>query len=265
MLAAKFYDDFYLDNEYYSQIGGISNLELNSLEIECLRLINFNLYIHPSLFYKYLKKLKLHTIKKLREEEMENLSPCPMVSQTQEEEEKKKQVEPEGHSVGPVTDQFVGEEEQKQEYTREQQEQFYQMQQIQHLRNLYLMQQYPQGNPHQSQNPDLQPTEHFAPPQMLSPEEAAQQFMQAQNMLYIASHPEHHQQQMQSYHQQMLLQQQQQQQEHHHSQDQEKEEKQHQDVPAEKEEKDTSQSSSFSTDTPMEGEQAAHKEKSSFQ
>ena len=41
MTAAKFFDDRYYNNEYYSKIGGISNEEINTLETEFLIFINF--------------------------------------------------------------------------------------------------------------------------------------------------------------------------------------------------------------------------------
>lgn len=53
MLAAKFFDDRYYNNEYYSKVGGITNNEINLLEREFLHYINFRLYIAPNLFYKY--------------------------------------------------------------------------------------------------------------------------------------------------------------------------------------------------------------------
>jgi hypothetical protein len=36
MMAAKYYDDRYYNNEYYAKVGGISNNEINSLEREFL-------------------------------------------------------------------------------------------------------------------------------------------------------------------------------------------------------------------------------------
>ena len=47
MLAAKFFDDRYYNNEYYSKVGGISNAEINLLEREFLHYINFRLYVSP--------------------------------------------------------------------------------------------------------------------------------------------------------------------------------------------------------------------------
>lgn len=57
MLAAKFYDDQYYNNEYYSRVGGITKKEINELEIEFLNYINFNLYVDPILFFRYREKI----------------------------------------------------------------------------------------------------------------------------------------------------------------------------------------------------------------
>lgn len=42
MLAAKFADDFYYKNEYYAKIGGIPKAEINALEVEFTKSIDFN-------------------------------------------------------------------------------------------------------------------------------------------------------------------------------------------------------------------------------
>ena len=36
-LASKFFDDVYYNNAFYARVGGISNSEVNSLEMELLR------------------------------------------------------------------------------------------------------------------------------------------------------------------------------------------------------------------------------------
>jgi len=43
MLASKFFDDVYYNNAYYARVGGISNSEVNSLEMEMLRMISVRL------------------------------------------------------------------------------------------------------------------------------------------------------------------------------------------------------------------------------
>ena len=45
MLAAKFLDDHYYNNAYYAKIGGIQKSEINLLEIEFVRRIDFNLNV----------------------------------------------------------------------------------------------------------------------------------------------------------------------------------------------------------------------------
>ena len=57
MLAAKFFDDRFYNNDYYARVGGISNKEVNVLEIEFLNLINFSLHVDPILFFKYRQRL----------------------------------------------------------------------------------------------------------------------------------------------------------------------------------------------------------------
>jgi len=57
LLAAKFFDDFYYSNEYFARIGGISNKEINVLEIEFLNAINFSLHVEPMMFFRYREKM----------------------------------------------------------------------------------------------------------------------------------------------------------------------------------------------------------------
>jgi hypothetical protein len=57
MLAAKFFDDQFYNNEYYARVGGMTNQEINALEIEFLNLINFNLHVNPVVFFKYRQRL----------------------------------------------------------------------------------------------------------------------------------------------------------------------------------------------------------------
>ena len=59
-MAAKFFDDQYYDNRYYSRVGGIPCLELNSLELEFLFLTNFTLFVPPTLYLQYYKELMNH-------------------------------------------------------------------------------------------------------------------------------------------------------------------------------------------------------------
>jgi len=57
MLAVKFFDDQYLNNAYFGEVGGVSCKEMNLLEIEFLFMINFELYVESDLFHKYQERL----------------------------------------------------------------------------------------------------------------------------------------------------------------------------------------------------------------
>ncbi len=60
LLAAKFYDDIFFDNSYYSRVGGITNSELNQLEIRFLHLTSFEIYVSPQLYTNYVHNLLSH-------------------------------------------------------------------------------------------------------------------------------------------------------------------------------------------------------------
>lgn len=58
MLAAKFMDDHYYNNSYYAKVGGISTHELNKLELELLKLLDFRLYVSPDIIKTYLRQIQ---------------------------------------------------------------------------------------------------------------------------------------------------------------------------------------------------------------
>merc|ERR1712070_451826 len=60
MLASKFFDDVYYNNAYYARVGGISNIEVNSLEMEMLRMISFTLFVQPEQYERYRGSLYSH-------------------------------------------------------------------------------------------------------------------------------------------------------------------------------------------------------------
>ena len=45
MIASKFMDDVFYSNEYWAKIGGVSNSELNRLELEMLDRLAYNLFL----------------------------------------------------------------------------------------------------------------------------------------------------------------------------------------------------------------------------
>lgn len=53
VLGAKFHDDDYYSNAWYAQVGGLSNKELNHLEAEFLRLIDWRVYVSEEDFERY--------------------------------------------------------------------------------------------------------------------------------------------------------------------------------------------------------------------
>lgn len=53
VIAAKFFEDDYYKNSYYSNVGGISTTELNSLELELLTLLEFDLFVSAEDFTSY--------------------------------------------------------------------------------------------------------------------------------------------------------------------------------------------------------------------
>ena len=57
-VAAKSYDDFYYKNSYYARVGGISNKEINYLELKFLQLLNFDVSVPNTEFQAYLERLQ---------------------------------------------------------------------------------------------------------------------------------------------------------------------------------------------------------------
>lgn len=58
MIAAKFHDDEYAANSYYAKVGGIETSELNALEAEFLKALNFKLFVTGKDFDWYLTALR---------------------------------------------------------------------------------------------------------------------------------------------------------------------------------------------------------------
>jgi len=53
MLSAKFFDDVYYSNSYYAKVGGVRTQELNALEAQFLRLIEWKLHVFPQEYDQY--------------------------------------------------------------------------------------------------------------------------------------------------------------------------------------------------------------------
>jgi hypothetical protein len=57
MLSAKFLDDIFYNNAFYAKLGGVTPLEMNTLEIEFLKLINFSLFVTFDSYNQYKNEL----------------------------------------------------------------------------------------------------------------------------------------------------------------------------------------------------------------
>jgi hypothetical protein len=59
MLAVKFYDDIYYSNAYYAKVGGVKSNEMNILEIQFLKLIEWHLFISNEEFELYKRNVQI--------------------------------------------------------------------------------------------------------------------------------------------------------------------------------------------------------------
>lgn len=58
MVAAKLRDDVYYSNAYYASIGGVSNREINELEVELLSSLNWETYVSFEEYHAYFDALQ---------------------------------------------------------------------------------------------------------------------------------------------------------------------------------------------------------------
>eukprot|EP00826_Nyctotherus_ovalis_P052420 TRINITY_DN6639_c0_g1_i4.p1 TRINITY_DN6639_c0_g1~~TRINITY_DN6639_c0_g1_i4.p1 ORF type:complete len:120 (-),score=43.97 TRINITY_DN6639_c0_g1_i4:163-495(-) len=59
VLAIKYNDDHYYDNEVYARVGGIPLNEFNTLEARVLQMMDCTLYVSENLFCQYYHALLL--------------------------------------------------------------------------------------------------------------------------------------------------------------------------------------------------------------
>jgi hypothetical protein len=57
LLTSKFYNDIFYGNHFVAYVGGVSRDELNLLEIEFLKFLDWKLWVDPSEYDNYLKGL----------------------------------------------------------------------------------------------------------------------------------------------------------------------------------------------------------------
>ena len=53
VLAAKFMDDEHFNNHHMSAVGGVTNAELNALEMEMAQRLSFSFHVTPEQYYNY--------------------------------------------------------------------------------------------------------------------------------------------------------------------------------------------------------------------
>lgn len=63
VLAIKYNEDDYYSNNYYSKVGGVSVSELNTFEIEFVKLIKYNCFVKSDVFDKYKIYLSHYQVK----------------------------------------------------------------------------------------------------------------------------------------------------------------------------------------------------------
>jgi len=71
MIAAKFFDDFYFNNAFYARVGGIGTVEINELEVDFLRRLEYSLHVTTEEFDRYNEELRVHAEVGGSEEEVE--------------------------------------------------------------------------------------------------------------------------------------------------------------------------------------------------
>ncbi|KAK9689194.1 hypothetical protein RND81_09G042400 [Saponaria officinalis] len=63
MVASKILDDVQYNNAFYAKVGGVSNVELNKLELELLFLLDFQVMVSSHVFESYCWYLEKEVIK----------------------------------------------------------------------------------------------------------------------------------------------------------------------------------------------------------
>ncbi len=53
LLSIKYNEDDFYSNTFYAKVGGISLKEINLLEFEFMKLIQFNLFVQEEVYLKY--------------------------------------------------------------------------------------------------------------------------------------------------------------------------------------------------------------------
>ncbi len=62
LIAVKFNEDLYFDNQYYARVGGVPLEELNFLEREILTLLDYEISVDSELYLKYLNEILVNSM-----------------------------------------------------------------------------------------------------------------------------------------------------------------------------------------------------------
>jgi hypothetical protein len=57
LVGAKYFDDFFYSNSYYSKVGGVRTKELNTLEACLLEMLQWRLYVSPEEYAQYMSSV----------------------------------------------------------------------------------------------------------------------------------------------------------------------------------------------------------------
>ncbi|KAF2077100.1 hypothetical protein CYY_001609 [Polysphondylium violaceum] len=58
LISTKYLDDIFYNNEFYSQVGGVSLKEMNLLELDFLKMLNFSAFCPISTFNEYQREME---------------------------------------------------------------------------------------------------------------------------------------------------------------------------------------------------------------
>ncbi|KAK5584004.1 hypothetical protein RB653_005611 [Dictyostelium firmibasis] len=129
MVASKYIDDIFYNNEYYSHIGGVNREELNRLEISFLNLLQFDLSCPLPDYLDYFSKLESFVSRLRRQNKKESIIKIHHLATNQQHQQHNQQQQL---------------QQQHQQHNQQQLQQHHHQQQLQQHQQQQQQQQYPQ-------------------------------------------------------------------------------------------------------------------------
>ena len=80
LLAIKYNEDVYYDNEFYSKVGGLSCTELNGLEGTLLDWLDFDVHVSSEHYQRYLASLGWTQVQPMEDIGTEDKSKPPFIA-----------------------------------------------------------------------------------------------------------------------------------------------------------------------------------------